>query len=186
MKAPRLTARLRIPAALRCRAAGGRGACCLLALVLLVEIAGGSAARAAEPPAPARVELRSKDFLVVGVVHGETLVVHVSRALDNAAVRDAAVSLQLRGSTYPATAAVDGGYAITAKDLAIPGAAAVELKVAAAGLQESVRGTLEIGPGGAKDSDQNNLRQMGWWVLNFAVCIGFLMLVARRRKATED
>jgi hypothetical protein len=165
-------------------AAGGPGACCLLALLL--EIAGGSMARAAEPPAPARVELRSKDFLVVGVLHGETLDVHVSRALDNAAVRDAAVSLVLRGSTYPATAAVDGGYAITAKDLAIPGSAAVVLRVVAAGREESLHGTLDIGPGGPKDADQNNLRQMGWWVLNFGVCIGFLMLIARRRKATPD
>jgi len=110
----------------------------------------------------------------------------VSRALDNAAVRDASVSMVLRGATHPATAAVDGGYAITATDLGIPGSAAVEFKIAAGDRQESLRGTLDIGPPGAKPGDLSNLRQMGWWVLNFGVCIGFLMLVARRRKATQD
>jgi hypothetical protein len=29
-------------------------------------------------------------------------------------------------------------------------------------------------------------RQMWWWALNFAVCIGFLMLWSRRRKARQE
>jgi hypothetical protein len=42
-----------------------------------------------------------------------------------------------------------------------------------------------VADGGAKPDDKNGARQIWWWVLNFAVCIGFLMLFSRRRKAAR-
>ncbi len=148
----------------------------------LLATAQASAAWAGAEATPARVELHSKDFLIVAVVRGPVMTLHVSRALDNSAVRDAAVSIVLRGSTYPATATVDGGYEVKTPDLGIPGAATVEFRITAGDAQEWMRGTLDIGAGEVKDGG-TNLRQMGWWVLNFSVCIGFLMLISRRRKA---
>jgi len=132
-----------------------------------------------------RVEARSADLLAVGVVSADRMSIHVSRLRDNAPVRDAAVTVVLRGVTHPAMAEADGGYVVQTGDLMLPGAAAVEFRIVGAAEQETLKGTLQIaGPAGASDS-KNSSRQMWWWVLNFAVCIGFLLLLSRRRKAAD-
>ena len=43
----------------------------------------------ARAAAPARIEVRSADLLVVGLVQGDAMSINVSRLLDNAPVRDA-------------------------------------------------------------------------------------------------
>jgi hypothetical protein len=57
--------------------------------------------------------------------------------------------------------------------------------VAQAAGSESLKGTLQVAAG-APSEQKNTARQLWWWVLNFAVCIGFLWLYSRRRKAAED
>jgi hypothetical protein len=136
-----------------------------------------------ETPAPPRVEARSADLLAVGVVNADRMSIHVSRLIDNAPVRDAAVTVVLRGVPRPATAEADGSYAVQAPDLALPGAAAVEFQVDRAAQRETLKGTLNVAAG-EPSASSNGARQMWWWVLNFAVCIGFLLLLSRRRKST--
>ena len=58
-------------------------------------------------------------------------------------------------------------------------------EVAFDGTREELKGTLEIGGTGDKNGGKNNARQLWWWVLNFAVCIGFLMLWSRRRRRAQ-
>jgi hypothetical protein len=158
--------------------------------IAAVQAVTASAASAATGPsgettAPTRVEARSDDLLAVGVVSADRMSIHVSRLSDNAPVRDAAVTVALRGVSHPTTAEADGGYALQTSDLALPGAAAVEFRIVGAAEQETLRGTLQIAaPAGASES-KNSTRQMMWWVLNFAVCIGFLLLLSRRRKAAD-
>lgn len=135
----------------------------------------------AEGSAPARVEARSEDFLVVGTVQGEHMTIHVSRIADNAPVRDATVSVVLRGSTHPAAAEADGSYSLSTQDLAIPGTAAVQFDVTEGRLHEISSGTLELGAGG-QGEDKGSSRQIGWWALNVIVCVGFLVLWSRRRR----
>jgi hypothetical protein len=142
------------------------------------------AASAASAP-PARIEARSADLLAVGLVQDGRMTIHLSRVIDNAPVRDAAVTVVLRGASHPATAETDGSYTLQTKDLALPGAAAVEFEVAEAGGQQSLKGTLQVAAAGGKSGDENSARQLGWWVLNFAVCIGFLWLISRRRKSAQ-
>jgi hypothetical protein len=101
-------------------------------------------------------------------------------------VRDAAVTVVLRGASHPATAETDGSYTLQTKDLALPGAAAVEFDVADASGQERLKGTLQVAATAGKSADRNSARQLGWWVLNFAVCIGFLWLISRRRKSAQS
>jgi hypothetical protein len=148
--------------------------------------AGAARAGAAEPAPPARIEARSADLLAVGLVRDDRMTIHLSRVIDNAPVRDAAVTVVLRGAAHPATAETDGSYTLQTKDLALPGAAAVEFDVADAGGQESLKGTLQVAAAGGKSADPNSARQLGWWVLNFAVCIGFLWLFSRRRKSAKS
>jgi hypothetical protein len=145
------------------------------------------AADSAAPAAPAapRIEVRSAELLVVGVVHDDKMNIHVSRLNDNAPVRDAAISVVLRGSTYRAVAEADGGYALQSKDLLLPGAAAVEFQVTQAGAHETLKGTLDIANSAGQGDDKSNARQLWWWVLNFAVCFGILWLISRRRKAAQ-
>lgn len=138
----------------------------------------------ARPEASQRVEARSADLLAVGLVRGSRMTIHLSRLLDNAPVRDAAVTVVLRGTAHPAVAETDGSYTLVSPELAVPGAVAVEFQVEQAGARQSLKGTLQIAAAGQPE-DRNSARQLGWWVLNFAVCIGFLWLVSRRRKSAD-
>jgi hypothetical protein len=159
----------------------------ILAGAMVFNASNAGAPDKAAPAAPAapRIEVRSSDLLVVGVVHDDKMSIHVSRLNDNAPVRDAAISLVLRGSTYAAVAEADGGYSLQSKDLKLPGAAAVEFQVAQGGAHETLKGTLDIVNSAAQGEDKNNARQLWWWVLNFAVCFGILWLISRRRKAAQ-
>ncbi len=138
-----------------------------------------------ETPAPPRVEARSADLLAVGVVNADRMSIHVSRLIDNAPVRDAAITVVLRGVARTTTAEADGSYTLQAGDLAVPGAAVVEFQIVRAAQRETLKGTLEVAAAG-EPSNANSGRQMWWWVLNFSVCIGFLLLLSRRRKSAPD
>ncbi len=145
------------------------------------------AAWCGESPAPVRVEARSADLMAVGVVHDDRMSIRLSRLIDNAPVRDAAVTVTLRGVSHATTAEADGSFTLQTKDLGIPGAAAVEFQVAqAAAAGETLKGTLQVAAGAGPAAGGNSARQLWWWVLNFAVCIGFLWLYSRRRKAARD
>jgi hypothetical protein len=141
-----------------------------------------SGARAAEV---SRIEARSTDLLVVGLLQGETMTIHVSRLLDNAPVRDAIVTVAFRGATYPTVAQVDGSYSVKASGLTLPGAVAMEFHVVTGGSDEKLSGTLQIAAAGKAD-ESGSARQTYWWVLNFAVCGAFLLLWTRRKKRTES
>ena len=153
-------------------------------MALLVSIAAAGAAP--ESGQAARIEARSADLLAVGTVHGDRMTIHLSRIADNAPVRDAVVAVVLRGTTHPAVAEADGGYSLQTPDLSLPGAASVKLEVAQGAAHEELEATLQIGAGADGSDEQNGPRQLGWWVLNFAVCIGFLMLWRRRRAAARS
>ncbi len=160
-------------------------------LLTLVCAALLAACAAAAENAPPRIELRSAHYLLVGRVHGEQMSVYVTNALDNAPVRDAALTARLRGGTYPLTAQVDGSYLMVAKDLGLPGSASIEFEIKQGAELARLQGVLQTpdadGKDGkdGKDGNQNNVRQYAWWVLNFAVCITAYVLFTRRRK-TED
>ncbi len=138
-------------------------------------------ARPAADAAPSRVEARSASYLVVGIVQGGSMNIHLSRVLDNAPVRDAVVDVAFRGASHPAVAQVDGSYAIESKELAVTGPVAVDFRVKAGGAEEKLSGTLDVGGGGGAD-ERGTWRNLAWWVLNFGVCIGFLLLWSNRRK----
>jgi hypothetical protein len=131
------------------------------------------------------VEARSQELLAVGLVHDDKMSIHVSRLIDNAPVRDAVVTVVLRGTAHPTTAETDGSYALESKDLTLPGAATVEFQVSQGGASESLKGTLDIAQAAGQPEDKNSARQLWWWVLNFAVCFGVLWLISRRRKAAK-
>jgi hypothetical protein len=158
-----------------------------LSRVLALAVFGAAAAAGAAAPGepPARIEARSADLLAVGVVHDDRMAIHLSRLIDNAPVRDAAVTVVLRGIAHPTTAEADGSYTLQSKDLALPGNAALEFQVTQTASQENLKGTLQIA-GAGRPENNNTARQLWWWVLNFAVCIGFLWLISRRRKAVKD
>ena len=157
--------------------------------LVLMAVAGGftiSAFSAEKEPtsSAARIEARSADLWAVGIVHDDRMAIHLSRLVDNAPVRDAVVTVVLRGVLHPTTAEADGSYTLQTKDLDLPGAATVVFQVVQGNDREELQGALQIAVGQAKTEDRNSSRQLWWWVLNFAVCIGFLMLISRRRKAS--
>jgi hypothetical protein len=135
--------------------------------------------------APVRVEAHSSDLLAVGLVHGERMNIHLSRLLDNAPLRDAIVTVVLRGVSHPTVAEADGSYTLIAKELTLPGSAALEFQVAQAQLHENLQGVLAA-PIAAAPEEKSNARQMWWWALNFGVCIGFLWLFSRRKKGAQS
>ena len=154
-----------------------------MAVAVAVAATASAAAWAADAPAPPRVEARSADLLAVGVVRGDTLSIHVSRIADNAPVRDAVITVILRGVSHPATAETDGGYSLQSKDLTLAGAAAVDFHVVQGALQEDLKGTLAIASATGEPQDKNSARQLWWWVLNFSVCGAAFWLFSRRKAA---
>jgi hypothetical protein len=144
------------------------------------------AATVAAAPAPARFEARSADLLAVGLVQDERMSIHVSRLLDNAPVRGAGMTVLLRGVAHPAIAEADGSFTLQTPDLRLPGKAVVEIQIAQAAAHETLKGTLQVDAGEGVAEDKNSARQLWWWVLNFAVCIGFLWLISRRRKSAQS
>lgn len=145
----------------------------------------GVDAFAADAAAISRVEARSNDLLAVGVVHDDKMVIHISRLTDNAPLRDAVVTVLLRGTVHPTTAEADGSYSLQTKDLALPGVAALEFQVGQGAAKDSLKGTLDIGSQPGSLDDKNSSRQLWWWVLNFAVCGAAVWLFSRRRKAAK-
>ncbi len=159
--------------------------------VLLLAMAAAStstAAGATAAAAPARVQAQSADLLVVGLVRGDQMSIRLSRLLDNAPVHDAVVAVLLRGAAYPAVAEADGSYALTAKDLTLPGDAAIQFQVTEGQNHESLEGILKVAPAAAAAGPdvRGNGRQMWWWVLNFGVCGAFLWLFSRRKGRAHD
>lgn len=143
-----------------------------------------SGVSAASPPA--RIEARSQDLLAVALIRDDRMSIHLSRLMDNAPVHDAVVTVLLRGKSYPTTAETDGSYSLQSEALSLPGSAAFELQIAQASGPETLKSTLKIADAPARSADKSSARQLWWWVLNFAVCIGFLMLISRRRKSVQD
>jgi hypothetical protein len=158
----------------------------LAALWVAAASADAEPAGPATPTPSARVEARSADLMAVGLVRDDRMTIHLSRLIDNAPLRDAALTVVLRGTAYPAVAETDGSYTLQAKDLTLPGAAAIEFQVAQGEARQSLKGTLNISAAAGAADDKNTARQLWWWVLNFAVCIGFLWLISRRRKAAPS
>jgi hypothetical protein len=155
-------------------------------LVWVALSAWASGVLAADTAGISRVEARSKDLLAVGVVHDTRMIVRISRTADNAPVRDAVLTVLLRGTVHPTTAEADGSYSLQTQDLALPGSAAVDFQVAQGSTKESLKGTLEVGLQPGPLDDKNSSRQLWWWVLNFAVCGAAVWLFSRRRKAAKD
>lgn len=148
--------------------------------------AASAAAPAAAPAAGPRIEARTANLLAVGIVRGDRMTIRLSQIADNVPVHDAVVTVALRGVVHPTVAQADGGYLLQTQDLDVPGSATIEFQVRRAESVEKLTGEIDVADDGrAKPEDKNGARQLGWWVLNFAVCIGFLMLWSRRRKAAE-
>lgn len=161
------------------------GAAVLAGAMAMAAAAAADGGASAEP-ASARVEARSADLLAVGLVRGDRMTLRLSRTIDNAPVADAAVTVVLRGVAHPATVETDGSYTVQTEDLKLPGAAVIDIQVVRSASRQSLKGTLQVAAAEDSPDDKNNARQLWWWVLNFAVCIGFLWLISRRRKAAQD
>lgn len=156
-----------------------------LAATLLASLAAAetsSLPRGAAAAPRERVEARSADLLAVGSVQGNRMTVHLSRIVDNAPVGNASIAVMLRGATHPAVAEADGSYSLETPDLNLPGPASVEFLVTLGDKREELKGTLAR-LGEPAQSDKGSSRQLGWWALNFAVCIGFLWLWSRRKSS---
>jgi hypothetical protein len=80
----------------------------------------------------------------------------------------------------------DGGYEVATPDFALPGAAAVRIEVTTGSTRQDLEGTLQPAAAAESTDDKGSSRQLGWWVLNFAVCIGFLWLWQRRKRHDPD
>jgi hypothetical protein len=158
-----------------------RSGCAIFAACALLLGSVAAPAPAPEAAQGARVEARSRDLLAVGTVHGDRMTIHLSRVIDNAPVHDAVVTVVLRGATHATTAEIDGSYSFQSPDLRLPGAASMQFQVALGAALEELTGALQIADAAERPEEKNSARQLGWWVLNFAVCIAFLVLWSRRK-----
>ena len=120
-----------------------------------------------------------------GVVQDDRMTIHLSRLLDNAPVRDAAVTVLLRGVAHPTTAEADGSYHVADPGPEAPRHGGGGIPGSAGRGARDAQGHAASRSRRGQADDKNSARQLWWWVLNFAVCIGFLWLISRRRKSAQ-
>ena len=74
----------------------------------------------------------------------------------------------------------------SAKDLTLPGEAAMGFEVTEGRQHESLKGAFKSNAAAEEPQDRGSARQLWWWALNFGVCAGFLVLWSRRRKKADS
>ena len=80
-----------------------------------------------------RLESRSENFELVGVVRGDRLVVFMDRYASNDPVTDATIEINAQGATVPAQPQSDGTFLVTAPWLSQPGTVDLVFVVTAGG-----------------------------------------------------
>lgn len=150
---------------------------------------GPAPAAAAGPVAQAlRVEAASELFELVGVLKGDTLVIHLDHFASNEPVAGAKLSVE--GGPLKAAAAVegDGVYSVPAAGLSAPGTHALVFTVQAGEASDLLTGDLVVAvpAADAAHADGFDWRSIEWPALVTLVAAGLVLaavwLAGRRRR----
>jgi len=104
----------------------------------------GAPAKATSAPTLPRVTAVSEAYQFVGIVEGETLVIHLDRFADNEPVTSAAIEVTIEGTAIGAQLQANGTYEITSPHLKVAGSHEVLVSVTDGDTADLLIGALEI------------------------------------------
>ena len=110
----------------------------------------GAPASAAGPVSP-RAVATSENYQLVAIVEGETLVIYLDRATDNAPVTEARIEITLDGKPYTAERQRNGTYEISAPMLKTPGAYEVLASITEGGKSDLLVGSVTVPKSGGQN-----------------------------------
>lgn len=139
---------------------------------------------AATATSGARLELKSPDVELLGMLHDGKLTLYVDRYASNEPIRNARIELESNGRKVQAQAEKDGSYTAAADWLRQPGKHEVVASVEADGLEDLLIGALEV-PGTKPDALGRTWLNDAKWAaggIAAAILLAVLFKLLRRRK----
>ena len=132
----------------------------------------------------ARLELKSPDVELLGILQGDKLTFYADRYASNEPLRGANIELESNGHKVQAQADKDGTYTVAADWLTQPGKHEITVSIEAEGLQDLLIGTLNVPPPAPITSARSWPGYAKWIALGAAALLAPLALfrIIRRRK----
>lgn len=163
----------------------------LVLLMPLFALAHGGEEHGDEAKTPAslpatglRLELKSPDVELLGILHDGKLTLYADRYASNEPIRNAKIELESNGRRVLAQAEKDGSYTVSADWLKQPGKHEVVVSVEADGLEDLLIGSLEV-PATKSETHGRSWSDYAKWTAGgsvAAILLAALFKLLRRRK----
>jgi len=139
------------------------------------------------PPAPA-IPIAHSALLTIEATHTDDgLALHIKHAGNQIPIDGRDVTVSVDGKSQPVTAAPEGTFLLSTKDLAGDGERQFDIVVAHDGIREILTGKVTLPKVGATLDLWRDHKQMAWWVLNIAIVLIAVMAFSRRQsKPAKD
>jgi hypothetical protein len=141
------------------------------------------------PPPPVIPVAHSALLTIDATRSDDTLDLHIKHAGNGIPIDGQNVTVSVDGKSQPVTAASDGTFALSTKDLAGDGERQLDIVVAHDGIREILTGKVLIPKASSTTSDLwKDHQQMAWWILNIGVVLVAVMAFSRRssKAAAKD
>jgi hypothetical protein len=146
-------------------------------------------ALAADPtPAAPAIPIAHSALLTIDATHTDGgLALHIKHAGNQIAIDGRDVTVSVDGKSQPVTAAPEGTFLLSTKDLAGDGERQLDIVVAHDGIREILTGKVTLPKVSATLDLWRDHKQMAWWVLNIAIVLIAVMAFSRRQsKPAKD
>jgi hypothetical protein len=141
------------------------------------------------PPPPVIPVAHSALLTIDATRSDDTLDLHIKHAGNGIPIDGQNVTVSVDGKSQPVTAASDGTFALSTKDLTGDGERQLDIVVAHDGIREILTGKVLIPKASSTTSDLwKDHQQMAWWILNIGVVLVAVMAFSRRssKAAAKD
>ena len=151
-------------------------------------LAGATFAADPTPPAPAPIPVAHSALLTIDATHTDGgLALHIKHAGNQIPIDGRDVTVSVDGKSQPLTAAPEGTFLLSTKDLAGDGERQFDIVVAHDGIREILTGKVILPKVSATLDLWRDHKQMAWWVLNIAIVLIAVMAFSRRQsKPAKD
>ena len=139
------------------------------------------------PPAPA-IPVAHSALLTIDATHTDDgVALHIKHAGNQIPIDGRDVTVSVDGKSQPLTAAPEGTFLLSTKNLAGDGERQFDIVVAHDGIREILTGKVIVPKVGATLDLWRDHKQMAWWILNVAIVLIAVMAFSRRQsKPSKD
>lgn len=133
------------------------------------------------PPTPA-IPVAHSALLTIDATHTDDgLALHIKHAGNQIPIDGRDVTVSVDGKSQPVTAAPEGTFLLSTKNLAGDGERQFDIVVAHDGIREILTGKVIVPKAGATLDLWRDHKQMAWWILNVAIVLIAVMAFSRRQ-----